>query len=137
MSSNTYINYDFFTYEVDFFNLAAAQTQTNNFTVQAEADFLLSKVTLIADLDGAAVTDAARIVPLCTILINDTGSGRNLSNIAMPIANMFGSGGLPFILPRQRVFLARSVVNITLANYSDATTYNLRLSFIGEKAFRG
>lgn len=131
-----YDAYDFFVYEVDFSGLAAAASATSSFTVQQEADFVLSKVTLQADIAAAAQTDSTRVIPLATILISDTGSGNNLMSSAVPLANLFGSGGLPFILPRQRIFVASSVVNITLSNFSAATTYNIRLSFIGEKAFK-
>jgi len=131
-----YFAFDFFTYEVDFFGLASAVSATSSFTVQQEADFMLSKITMTADVAGAAITDATRPIPLCTIMINDTGSGRNLMASAVPLGNIFGSGSLPFILPRQRLFVASSVVNVTLTNYSAATTYDIRLSFIGEKAFK-
>ena len=127
--------FDFFVYETDFSALAAGTSQTSNFTIQQEADFWLSKITLTADIAAGAQTDSTRVIPLATILINDTGSGRNLMSSAVPLASIFGTGGLPFILPRQRIFVASSVVNITLTNYSAATDYNIRLSFIGEKAF--
>ena len=128
--------YDFFVYEVDFAALAAGGSATSSFTIQQEADFLLTKVTMVADLAAAAQTESARVIPLVTLLINDTGSGRNLMSSAVPLPNLFGTGGLPFILPRQRLFVASSVVNITLTNFSAATTYNIKLSFIGEKAFK-
>lgn len=130
-----YISQDFFVYEVDFSALAPAASQTSSFTVQQEADFLLTKINMTPDIAAAAYTDSTRPVPLVTITINDTGSGRNLMSSAVPLPALFGSGGLPFILPRQRLFVASSVVNITLTNYDAATTYNIRLSFIGEKAF--
>ena len=128
--------YDFFVYEVDFAALAAGGSATSSFTIQQEADFLLTKVTMVTDLAAAAQTESARVIPLVTLLINDTGSGRNLMSSAVPLPNLFGTGGLPFILPRQRLFVASSVVNITLTNFSAATTYNIKLSFIGEKAFK-
>lgn len=131
----SYNNYDFFVYETDFSGLAAAASASNSFTVQQEADFILTKINVTADIAGGAITESTRIIPLVTVLINDTGSGRNLMSQAIPIPNLFGSGGLPFILPRQRIFVASSVVNVTVSNYSAGTTYNLRLSFIGEKAF--
>jgi hypothetical protein len=136
MPELSYNAYDLFVYEVDFSNLVAGSSQTSNFTVQQEADFLLTKLTLVADIAAAAFTEANRPVPLVTMMINDTGSGRNLMSSAVPLPNLFGAGGLPFILPRQRLFVASSVVNITLTNYDAATDYNIRLSFIGEKAFR-
>lgn len=128
--------YDFFVYEVDFASLAPAGSSTSSFTIQQEADFLLTKITMVADIAGAAFTESTRPIPLATIMVNDTGSGRNLMSSAVPLPNIFGAGGLPFILPRQRLFVASSVVNITLTNYDAAVTYNIRLSFIGEKAFR-
>lgn len=128
--------YDFFIYEVDFSNLASGGSQTNSFTVQQEADFLLTKINMTVDVAAASYVNAAVPVPLVTIMVNDTGSGRNLMSSAVPLPSIFGNGGLPFILPRQRLFVASSVVNITLTNYDAATAYNIRLSFIGEKAFR-
>lgn len=130
-----YNAFDFFIYEVDFSALASGASQTNSFTIQQEADFLLTKITLQADIAAAGQTESTRVIPLATIMINDTGSGRNLMSSAVPLANIFGTGGLPFILPRQRLFVASSVVNITLTNFGAANTYNIRLSFIGEKAF--
>ena len=128
--------YDFFIYEVDFAGLTHGTSQTSNFTIQQEADFLLTKLTMVADIAAAAFTDSTRPVPLVTMMVNDTGSGRNLMSSAVPLPNIFGAGDLPFILPRQRLFVASSVVNITLTNYDAAVDYNIRLSFIGEKAFR-
>lgn len=136
MEQNSKYNvFDFFIYEVDFSALASGVSQTNSFTIQQEADFLLTKITLQADIAAAGQTESTRVIPLATIMINDTGSGRNLMSSAVPLANIFGTGGLPFILPRQRLFVASSVVNITLTNFGAADTYNIRLSFIGEKAF--
>ncbi len=130
-----YNAYDFFVYEVDFTNIAPGGSSTAGFTIQQEADFLLTKITMCPDIAGAFYDDSTRPVPLVTIMINDTGSGRNLMSSAVPLPNIFGSGGLPFILPRQRLITASSVVNVTLTNYDAAETYNIRLSFIGEKAF--
>lgn len=131
-----YFAKDFFVYEVDFAALAAAASATGQFTIQADSDFLLSKLACTADIAAAAQTDSTRVIPLVSILITDTGSGRNLMNQAVPIPAMFGQGDLPFILPRQRIFVARSVVTVTLTNYDAASTYNVKLSFIGEKGFR-
>lgn len=136
MQLPNYGAFDFFVYELDFAALAPAGSATGNFTIQQEADFLLTKITMFADIAAAGETAASRVIPLATIMINDTGSGRNLMSSTVPIPNIFGEGGLPFILPRQRLFVASSVVNVTLTNFDAANTYNIRLSFIGEKAFR-
>lgn len=134
--NDMYQAYDFFVYSASAVALAAGASQTVNFTIQAEADFMLSKMTMFADVAAAAQTESTKIVPLVSILISDTGSGRNLMDTNVAIPNIFGYGDLPFILPRQRIFVANSVVNVTFTNFSAATTYNLKLSFIGEKAFK-
>jgi hypothetical protein len=130
-----YMAYDFFVYELDIASIAAAASTTQTFTIQADSDFFWTKATYFADLAAAAQTDSGRIIPLCTVLIQDTGSGRNLMSSAVPVPSLFGTGELPMILPRQRLFLARAQVQVTVTNYSAASTYGLRLSFIGEKAF--
>lgn len=130
-----YFAYDFFVYQVNFLALAAGASNTANFVIDADSDFLLSKLTMQADIADAAQTSSTRVVPLANIVINDTGSGRNLMDTAVPLSNLFGIGELPFILPRKRVIGSRSVVNITLTNTSAASQYNIRLSFVGEKAF--
>jgi len=122
-----YFAKDYFTYEVDFTAaIAAGGNAVGNFTIQADSDFLWTKAAFIQTGTG---------VP--AILIQDTGSGRNLMNQAVPVASMFGTGTLPFILPRQRIFVARAVINITITNLDAANPITtLRLSFIGEKGFR-
>ena len=122
-----YFAKDFFVYELDMtVSLAALATTTLNFTIQADSDFLWTKGTFIQTGTG---------VP--AIIIQDTGSGRNLSTQAVPVANFFGTGQLPFILPRQRIFVARATVNVTVTNLDAVNAVTtLRLSFIGEKGFR-
>lgn len=134
--ADPYFARDLFIYEVDFSALAAAASSTQTFSIQADSDFLWTKATMFADVAAAAQTDSTRVIPLCTVLIQDTGSGRNLMNAAMPVSSLFGTGELPLILPRQRLFVSRAQVSVTLTNFSAATAYNVRLSFIGEKAFK-
>lgn len=124
-----YFARDFFTYEVDFTSaIAISASAVGQFNIQADSDFLLSKLAFL--MQGTSFG--------ASILIQDTGSGRNLMNQAIPIANIMGTGSLPFILPRQRGFRANSVVNITVTNLDSTaghTITGLFLSFIGEKAF--
>jgi hypothetical protein len=136
-SRSDYNAFDFFVYEMTFDTLLAATAQTGTFTIQAEADFLLSKMVFFASIAGADQTDSSRVIPAVSVVISDTGSGRNLMDSGVPVSSIFGYGDLPFILPRQRVFIRSSVVNITVSNFSAGTDYDtLRLSFIGEKAFK-
>lgn len=130
-----YIAKDFYVYQEDFSALANATSATGTINIQADSDFILQKITYFADIAAAIQTDSSRVVPLITIQIVDAGSGRNLIEAPAPISSLFGEGDLPFILPTPRVFFARSNIELTVANFSVGTTYNLRLSFIGYKAY--
>lgn len=133
------INYqakDFFTYAFTFTALAPGTSAVQNVVMQADSDFILQKLTYGSDIAGGALTDSTRIIPLCTIVIIDSGSGRQSMNAAADLTTLFGTGEIPFILPQPKVFLANSNVSVTLANISAATTYNIRLSFIGMVGFR-
>jgi len=128
---------DFFVYQEDFSALASGATASGNINIQADSDFVVQKLTYFADIAAAVQTNSSRVIPLTSVIVTDTGSGRNLMESALPISNLFGTGQIPFILPQPKMFLARSTITITLANFSAATTYNIRLSFIGYKIFRG
>ncbi len=127
---------DFFIYEEDFDSLSAGATDTGTINIQADSDFVMQKLAYFADVNGAAQTDGNRVVPLVDIVITDSGSGRNLMESAVPIASLFGTGRLPFILPTPKLFLARTTITLNVANFSASTTYNLKFSMIGYKAFR-
>lgn len=132
----SYVAKDFFIYALTFTGLAPGVSATQNLNIQADSDFVLQKLTYGSDIAAAAVTDSTRVIPLATVLIVDSGSGRQSMNAAVDLASIFGVGEIPFILPQPKVFLAQSNVAITVANISAATTYNIRLSFIGLKGFR-
>lgn len=127
---------DFFIYHIDFTALAAGTTQTDNIQIQADADFEVQKLTYFADIAGAGQTLDTLVVPLTTVLIVDSGSGRQIMDRAVPIPSFFGDGRIPFILPQPRIFVQRSNITFTLVNFSVAITYNIRLSLIGTKLFR-
>lgn len=126
---------DFFVYEADVAALVAGATTTVSFVIQADSAFMLQKMSLHADVAGAAQDLDSMTIPLCTIQITDTGSGRNLFNQPVPVSAVFGYPGQPFILPIPKEFAPNATVALTFTNYSDSTDYNLRASFIGTKLF--
>ncbi|MES9859177.1 MAG: hypothetical protein ABW166_21705 [Sedimenticola sp.] len=127
---------DFYVYQEDFLALASGGSATGSINIQADSDFVVQKLNYFADIAVAAQTDSSRIIPLVTVQITDSGSGRNLMEAPLPIPSMFGTGELPFILPQPKLFLARSTITLSVTNFSASTTYNLRLSLLGYKVFR-
>lgn len=137
-----YSSKDYFTYELDFVGAAGnlvggGAARVLGFQIDAENDFLWQKACYVADIAAAAQTFTTRVVPLVTVLIQVSPSGRALSNnIAVPVTSLFGTGEIPFILPHPRNFPARGQVTVTAQAFVAAgTTYNLRLSFIGTKLY--
>lgn len=127
---NDVIIKDFYIYQQNFLELPPGGSSVGNINIQADSDFVLQKLTYFG-----GVNNNIRIVPNVNVQITDSGSGRNLFEESVPVAALFGSGELPFILPTPKLFPARSTIQISAANSSTATA-NLQLSFIGYKAFR-
>ena len=128
---------DFFIYQLDFENLLAATTQTDNIAIQADANFRWEKATVFTLEDiSSSITQFSDALAQVTVLIVDSGSGRQLMDQAVPIPNFFGNGRIPFILPTKRTFVARSNITFTVVNINDTINFaTLRLSLIGTKLF--
>jgi hypothetical protein len=127
---------DFFVYELDFDAIAAAGgTATGQIQIQADSDFELQKLTHFSDVADAAQTESGRVLPLVTMQITDTGTGRNMFSAPVPIPALMGDGRIPFVLPTTKVFSRNASVSFVLSNYSADTIYNVKLQLIGAKIF--
>lgn len=127
---------DFFIYSIPAIaSLAAGASSSPNIQIQSDSDFELQKLTFYCD-SNAGLTYSTRLFPQLSMLITDAGSGRQLSNVALPFGAMMGDGELPFILPQTKIFVRNSQVNLQIANFSSATTYyNIYVLLIGRKLF--
>jgi hypothetical protein len=136
LKSGQGIELDFYSYTFNVASLAAAASDLDSISIQANASFVVVKSTYFADIAGAAQTDSSRVIPLVTVALTDSGSGRNLQNAAVPINSIGGPGQLPFIWPQSRLLMASSTITATFINYSAATTYvNLYYTLIGYQVF--
>lgn len=115
-------------------NAGAQQTVTIN--IEADSNFTWVKSAVFASLAGAAQTQATQVLPQVEVQIQDSGSGRLLQNLPVPVSSMAGNGQLPFVLPVPRLFKARSTISFTFTNNSAAENYSVfALSLIGFKTF--
>lgn len=134
----TYRSRDFFTYSLFFATIAANGQANASLNIEQDSDFAWSKSAFFAQ-DHAALTandtESSRLLPQCTVNIQDTGSGRYLMNGPVALTDLFGTGPLPFILPEDKIFVARATIFVTVSNYSSVVIDNLYLSFIGTKLF--
>lgn len=128
---------DFFVYRAFVAGpIAAGGTAADQVQIQADSAFEIQKLTMFADIADAAQTEESRVLPLVTVQITDTGTGRQLFAEAVSIPALFGDGRFPFILPTTKLLSPSSVLSFDFANYSAATPYsNLQLLLIGTKIF--
>lgn len=100
-------------------------------TIQIDSgiDFYWVASTYQADVTGTAQTESGIVIPLVTLLINDTGSRKNLQNTATPISCIAGPGERPYRLIKPRLFRASSTIQFTWTSYVAAGTTYTNLYF--------
>jgi hypothetical protein len=129
---------DIMFYATSLASIANGVSQNSTIQIDSGVDFYWFASTYMVDIAGAVVTESTMVVPLVTVLINDTGSRKNLQNTPVPVFNLVGPGERPYRLVRPRLFRASSTINFTWANYSAGTTYtNLYLVLHGYTKPRG
>lgn len=134
---NKLFNVDPFTFVINYLPLAALNTATENFITQADSGFAIvkSSFTIASDVNVliANISDTPKYAPQ-TITLTDSGSGRDLSNLAVSINTYFGSGERPFIWCRPKILDPNSTFTGRIVNLVN-TAFNIRLSFHGFKIF--
>lgn len=103
--------------------------------IDASAMFQISTQSYWANTANAAVTSGTYVVPNCSVLLVDTGSGMQFSDVAVPIPAFFGNGQFPFVYPEPKIMAANSVLQGTFTNFDAAAGYNIRLAFNGYKIY--
>lgn len=130
---------DWYNYSAFVTSLAASGSATTSIQIEADSDFEIMKLEQYTIQDAADTADqlaGGSIVPDVTVLLTDTGSGRQLMNIALPIFNIFGTAQLPYVLPKPKRLFARATLSIQVANLNTNHGYAyIYLSFSGRKIF--
>lgn len=136
-----YLYRSFFTYEADTLQnyptgLIPGATANLTFNIAKDSDFFWTKFGVAGFLAADGYTQSTQPIPGVNITLVNATNGRQYMNQPVPLANMSGSGQLPFILPVVTLWEALTTIQVTLQNVTDNTTYsNLQLSFLGIKAF--
>jgi hypothetical protein len=115
--------------------LAPAATQNTVIQIQADADFKILSGAFYADIAAAAFTSATQPIPNVTVLLTDTGNGRQLMDNPLPIQQLFGTGLLPYVWTVPKMLAARSTLQVQFTNFDAAASYNIRLAFNGVKLY--
>lgn len=132
--ANKQIQLDPFNYVIGPFAFTAAGVLTGNINIQADSDFILMTTEYWVDVAAAAQTAATRSLFNGTVLLTDTGSGRQLMSQAVPVDNIFGNGQFPYVWQQPKMFASKSTLQVQVTQI-EATTQNLYLTFSGVKVF--
>jgi type 1 fimbria pilin len=126
----------FSAYSIRFASLASGASGNGSIQIQADTSFEWTKAAFWADIANAAFTQSTQPFPNVGVQILDTGTGRNIFDQAIPVPTVFGTPGLPYILPVPYTFAPRSSIAVSVANFDAAVTYDLWLIFQGYKIFQ-
>lgn len=119
-----------------FSSIAAGAQQSQQITIQSDSDFEWCFGAYQYSLAYAAFTESTRPIPNSSVLIVDQGSGRQLSNAAVPIEALFGFPGQPYELPLSKVFKKNATISAQVTNFDAAVaTGKLYLVMNGYKIF--
>ena len=124
----------FFQYELDFLPVTHATSTTGSLQIQNDSDFCCLAVYADIRSTDNQTTLAYPQWPF-TLLITDTGAGRNLSNIAVPLANLAAPNQYGQKLVQPNFFAAASTIGVQLTSLAASTDYNIRLTFSGVKVY--
>lgn len=105
-------------------NLAVAAQASQTIQIDANSDFLWIATSYQFSLNAALLTEATNVIPLLTLQIVDTGSGKYLMNSPLPLPTIAGDGKRPYRLIGPRVFAANSTIQLNWANYAVAASPN-------------
>lgn len=131
-------NEDYFWYGARVTGLSSvAVNGTSIINIDADADFYCVGFSYQADVAVAALTEATNVIPLVTLQITDTGSGKAMMNTPLPLASIAGDGKRIYRLVRPRVFQSNATVQLAWASYVAAgTTYAITFVMHGFKVYK-
>lgn len=131
-----------FVYHINYLPAVASTTTDGNFITQADSGFAIAETTaIVTDTSDAVVANlqpfgsgvASGFLPFL-ITMTDSGSGRQLQNLPVPLDGWFGTAQFPRRWPVPFILDPNSQFTVSVQNLS-ATDRRVRLSFHGMKIF--
>lgn len=123
---------DFFIYSQNFLPLAALATRSLDIQIQSDSDFLA--VAAVAVVRTTAAGAAAIPDRRLTVLISDSGSGRNLFDRVQDFDDVFGTAQRPAWWPVPKLMRAAATISVQLTDLQNQAN-NVRVAFWGIKIF--
>lgn len=121
--------------------LAVAASSTNTILFDNDSSFEWTKLTVSADINNALQTASTIVVPLVTLLIQNTGAGTYYSNAPVPLSAYAGNWGLPYVMPAPQIIAPAATLQFTWASLEttgggNSPYNNLQVQLHGWKIYR-
>ena len=126
----------FQSYELTYTALAVNGSDQKNFQVEVDYDFWWTKAQAFV-FDAAGLGVSRLQWPNIEVLLQEGASNQQLVNQAASINSLFGSGEIPFILPKPHPVQGGSTMVATVTNRHTLTAFSVRLCFSGVQVLRG
>jgi len=122
---------DYFVYGTDFTPLALSATTQNNINIDGSSAFVVLSSVLVE-----TATDNTTFLALSPLLfkLQDSGSGRYLSNHAVHANNWFGTAQEPKYWDIPKILAPNTTLGVEVQNL-EAVARNVRVDFHGFKIF--
>lgn len=115
--------------------LANAAGQPGSVNISDDGDFVVTHITaVVTAVDNTTFLGAADGAWPFTVLLTDTGAGRQFTDKAVHFASIAGTARQPFVLPRPKILERSTTISGLFANFS-AVAYNVRFTLHGVKLF--
>jgi hypothetical protein len=113
-----------YAYNVTFLSLAQGATQTQQLSITANADFVLTGLAHRA-LVSSTQTVSNKTAPMVRLLITDSGSNEQFSNTGIDLENYSNNGEGSRLLPYPRFIQGRTALTLQATHYGPtAETYS-------------
>lgn len=107
-----------------------------SFIVETLYDFWLFKQSaFVYDSNGLGVSTLQW--PFIAVLMQDGATQQQLVSAASPIASLFGTGQLPYVLPQPHMVSGGATFNVTATNNHASTAFTAVISFTGVHVAKG
>lgn len=130
---------DWYTYLASFPEIDTLTNATVNVPIEADSNFWLTSIqyfTAITSLAApGAETESSFVLPFLSILITDSGSGRNLMSAPIPLPALLGDGKRPHRLIHPRLFKRTTNITVALTNYGSVNYFYTNIVLEGFKVY--
>jgi hypothetical protein len=120
-----------YAYNTTFSSLTAGSSLTNVINITANADFIATGFHHRANVAAAGQNVSTKTAPLVRMLVTDSGSNEQFTNVAVDLENYSTNGNIVNTLPYPRIVSGRSSLTINVTSYEATNTLNIDIMIEG------